>query len=503
MPSANSPARVRRSTKMERGPANIKTDGRRCWPDTFVPAFYIGLPKWAAGLLLFVLMLAGSSLSVAAQSPQPASPDSSMATNSATLPLSLKRAVEIALAPDGNVRLRLAEELIQQAKARSGQARAALLPNVESSLSQQNQVRNLAALGLRIRLPIIGFKLPDLVGPFNTFDARATATQSLFDAGSIRRFQASRLNVEGAYAESDNAGDQVAAQVAKIYVTAVRAAAAMETAQANVALSEALVKLARDQKEAGSGTGIEVTRAKAQLANEKQRLLVAENERTRAGLELLRAIDLKLDVQLELLDKLAYIAVDPLSLEQAVATAVAARADLKAQKKREQSAEMIYRATRLERWPALYGFADYGSIGPSIHHAVPTRTYGFAVRVPVFDGGRREARGAELHSVLRQERLKTADLEKQVQLEIRLALDSLRSADAQVKVAEEGLALSEAELAQARRRYEAGIAISLEIVDAQTRLARARDNRIAALFNYHRAHIDLAQAMGTIRLMLQ
>ena len=66
-------------------------------------------------------------------------------------------------------------------------------------------------------------------------------------------------------------------------------------------------------------------------------------------------------------------------------------------------------------------------------------------------------------------------------------------------MAKEGLELADNELTQARRRYEAGVAISLEVTDAQTRLERARDNQIAALFNYNLARIDLAQAMGKVR----
>jgi outer membrane protein TolC len=101
-----------------------------------------------------------------------------------------------------------------------------------------------------------------------------------------------------------------------------------------------------------------------------------------------------------------------------------------------------------------------------------------------------------------QERLRSADLRQQIELELRLALDGLRSSADQVKVAEEGLAQAKDELDRARRRYEAGMASSLEVTDAQTRLARARDNQIAALDLYNRARIDLGQATGTIRQMM-
>ena len=65
--------------------------------------------------------------------------------------------------------------------------------------------------------------------------------------------------------------------------------------------------------------------------------------------------------------------------------------------------------------------------------------------------------------------------------------------------AREGVDLSEKELAQAQRRYTAGVANSLEVTDAQTRLDRARDNQIDALYDYNVARIDLATATGRIQ----
>jgi len=421
----------------------------------------------------------------------------------ATLRLSLRQAVEVALAPDGNARLALTEELARQADTRARQARSALLPQVESSLAQQNQTRNLAAFGIRFSLPFPGFELPERVGPFNTFDARVTAAQSLFDLSAVRRWQASRAGVRAAAAETDSAREQVTASVAKLYLAALVAESRLESARANLELAEALERLALNQKAAGTGTAIEVTRARVQAANLRQRVLAVQNERRRAHLELLKAMGLDLATQLELTERLAYIPMDAVTLEQAKATAIASRPDLKAQDIRETTARLGYSATRLERLPSLAGFADYGTIGSSINHALPTRTYGLALRVPLFDGGRRDARRAESLSLVRQESVKTRDLRRQVELEVRLALDNLQSAEEQVRVAEDGLKLADEEVAQAERRYRAGVTSSLEVTDAQTRLERARENRIAALFAFQAARIDLGQATGTVRRLIQ
>ena len=96
--------------------------------------------------------------------------------------------------------------------------------------------------------------------------------------------------------------------MAKAYLNAVRADAALEAARANVALAERILQLARTQKEAGTGTGIEVTRAAAVLEQERQRLIAAEEERTGARLGLLRAMGAGLDAELELTDAQARVA---------------------------------------------------------------------------------------------------------------------------------------------------------------------------------------------------
>ncbi|MGD0499115.1 MAG: TolC family protein [Bryobacteraceae bacterium] len=441
-----------------------------------------------------VLLLVATALFAADQASEPA-----------PLPLSLKRAVEVATAPEGCAQIQLSGEALKQAQARSAETRAALLPDFESSFRYESETMSLAGLGLNkaFSFPIPGFQLPTLVGPFDVMDARATAQQSVFDFSSFRRFQASKAAVSAAKSDVGGAGEQVAAQVARDYMAAVKADTDVQTAQANVTDSQAVLTQAQHQKDAGTGTGIEITRAKVQLANDRQRLLVAENARRAAHLQLLRAIGMRLDAEVELTDKLQYVPVDAVTLDAAKALALKQRPDYQAQRQRESSARLSASATTLERLPTVSALADYGSIGPGLNSARPTRTYGLSIRVPIFDGGRRDAQRAESDSAYRAEEVRTNDLKAQIELDVRLALDRLRSAEDEVSVARDGADLAENELTQARRRYDAGVANSLEVTDAQTRLERARDNYTAALYDHNLARIDLAQAMGEVKNLVQ
>lgn len=434
--------------------------------------------------------------------------DQQLLTRPPVLQLSLKQAVQLALAPEGSTRVKLAEEDLKQAESRAVQSRAALLPDFEGYVEYQNETANLAAFGFNFKnifkdLPIAGFAIPSFVGPFNVLDARATVSQTVFDFSAIRRYQASKVAIEATKADNQGTNDQVTDQVARAYLTGLRAQASLETERANVELSESLLRLAQQQKAAGTGTGIEITRAEVQLANDRQSLLVAENDVDRTRLQLLKVIGLKLDNPVELLDRLSYIPMDNVEPAQALATARQHRSELRAQQRREENARLNFSATNLERLPSVNAFANYGDIGTSVYSTLPTRSVGASVKIPIFDGGRRDARRVESASLFRAESIRTADLRDQIELDVRVAIDSLHSADAQVKTAEEGLSLAEMEVAQAERRYKAGVTNSVEVTDAQTRLARARDNRVNALYNYNLARIDLGTATGTIQSMIR
>lgn len=419
------------------------------------------------------------------------------------VPLSLKQAVEIALAPDGNTRVRLAAQAVELSKTRVAMARASLLPNVDGAVGGQNFTRNLKAFGISFPSNIPGFSMPNIVGPITNFDARLSVNMTLFDFSAWKRLDSAKTGVAAAQAEAEAARNNVADAVARAYVNAIRAEAALRTAQANLTLAESLRKLAFDQKEAGTGTGIEVLRAEVQMANERQRQTLLANESRRAHLQLARLLNLGLDRELELTDSLAMPEANIPGLDEALKAALENRKDLSAQTLREQFTRRSYDAVKWDRLPSLQAFGDYGAIGLDVESAVATRTYGATLRVPIFDGGRRDARRAEAAISLRQDELRTQDLRKQVELEVRLALDGIESAAKQVTVAEEGVQLAERELAQAQRRYQGGVTSNIEIVDAQTRTERARDNRVMALFQYNQARIDLATSIGAIHRILQ
>ncbi|MDP8988552.1 MAG: TolC family protein, partial [Acidobacteriota bacterium] len=257
-----------------------------------------------------------------------------------SLPLTMKRAVEIALAPDGSTRAALAQESIQLAQDRVAEAKAALLPNLDTSVQYRRQTTNLQSFGFNFKIPVPGFSIPAIVGPFSVLDTRAAAQQSVVNISDIRKFQAAKATLSAVKLDNDATRGQVSDEVARGYLACLRADADRNTGRANVELSEALLAQAKRAQTAGTGTGIEVTRAEVQLANDRQRLIRSENDRTRATLQLLKSMGLRMDSSIEFTDKLDYKPIDPASAETLLEQAHKTRFEMKSQQQHEEAARL-------------------------------------------------------------------------------------------------------------------------------------------------------------------
>jgi outer membrane protein TolC len=99
---------------------------------------------------------------------------------------------------------------------------------------------------------------------------------------------------------------------------------------------------------------------------------------------------------------------------------------------------------------------------------------------------------------VRQEAIRMKDVSDQISLEVRHALLTLESSTQQVGVARKGLELALKELAFARDRFGAGLTTNIEVTNAQTSVARARDNVIEALFRFNASRINAARAKGEL-----
>ena len=430
------------------------------------------------------------------------------------------------LAAQQNGVIDAARAQVEQASARADLSKSALFPDLSAGAVQQKHTLNTATFGFSFIDPSTGQPLmrPDgeILGPVPTIDFRYRVQAQIYNPSLWGNWRAAQAGTAAASANLEAQAEGVAAAAALSYVAAARAQAQLEARAADSALAADLLRIARDQLDAGVGVALDVTRAQSQLANVRAQIIMARNERDRTLLELRRVTGMPIDAPLELADSLAGMPVEDLPaagnaagnaeasaaatatyreqrVSSALSTALDKRPDLRALDALEAVQEQSGKAIRMERMPQLSLTLDHGVIGANTKRLLPTYSWGLALSMDIFDGYRRKARLEEQLAAVRETEARLRDLRAQSSLEVRSALLDLDAAREQVDAAAERLTLANQEVSQAEDRFEAGVSGNADVITALLSLNQARTLRNDALAAYQMARVALARAMGEAR----
>ena len=368
---------------------------------------------------------------------------------------------------------------------------ADLLPNLSARTQGSEQQINLAAFGFS-NFPGIA----PIVGPFGIFDARAYVTQRVLDFKSIRSTQASGQVAKASEQNYQNSRDTVTLVVGGLYLQAVAGESRVESQRAQAKTAEAVYTQAVDFKKSGVIPAIDVLRAQVELESDRQRLVSAGNDFEKMKLSLAQAIGMPLGQQIRLTDRLSPESAPAVTLQQALDQAYDNRSDYRGAQSLVKAAEFSRRSAAAERYPTVAASFDYGTIGQSIAQNHGTFTAAIGVNIPIYEGGRTEAKITEADAALKQREAERDALRSRIEFEVRTVFLDLKSTLDQVTLASNAKALAETQVSQARDRFAAGVATSLEVVQAQQALAVASDNYISSLFNYNLAKGSLARTAG-------
>jgi outer membrane protein TolC len=264
-----------------------------------------------------------------------------------TLPLSLADAIKRGL--DQNLGVILEQDQVQSKDSDRLRDLSVLMPHMSAGLRESQQVVDLASFGFT------GFPgIPEVIGPFNVFDARLFVSTPIFDAAALGDLRKSRANLVAEQHTYQSARETVVLVVGSLYLEAVTDLARVAAAQGQVGTADTLVQLATDQQRSGVIAGIDVVRQQVQQASARSRLIAAQNELEKDKIKLARAIGLPANQKFELTDHVPYVAAPDITEDAAVEIAFAHRDDIKA-------AEARLDAAKADRAGAV------GSALPSVH----------------------------------------------------------------------------------------------------------------------------------------
>ena len=276
---------------------------------------------------LFALSLAAAPLE--AQNPAPRS-------------LTLEQA--IALGRERGVSATLARISERIANSRVGQRRADLLPSVTLSGSATRQTLNLDEFGIPIASGV--------TDPFTLWRFQVQGRETLFDASTYARLRSARDSAIAVGNDARAAGELAGASAGLAYLRVLSANETVSARKADSTVSADLLAQSRQQVNAGTNAAIDATRSETQFAAVLTQLEVARNQRDRAQLDLVRALDLPVETELVLADSLSTPARDLPSIpDTAVSFALEHRSEVAAERGRTRVAERWLKPSASSTYP--------------------------------------------------------------------------------------------------------------------------------------------------------
>jgi len=382
-------------------------------------------------------------------------------------------------------------------------ARSGLLPNVSSSIGETLSKIDLAAQGLKSSTTHIP-GLPATIGPFNFFDARAVqVSQRVLDLVQAGNLHSATQNLKAAQATAMDARDLIVFAVVGSYLQVTTAQARVVAARAQAESSRSVYQQASDRLKAGLNARIDATRSQVQYQTDVQRLRAEQADVEKQKLNLSRVIGLPYGSDFTIAETFPYTALGDLTVEEAIKRAGATRADLRSARAAVQAADSALRAAHAEYLPTLSLAGDYGVEGLNPAQGHSTYTVSGTLTVPIFQGGRVQGDVEQARGTLNQRKAELQDTFGVIDRDVRVAFIDLNSASDQVVVAESNVSLSRDILLQARDRFVAGIADTVEVVQAQQTVAQADNDYINAVFEHNLAKVALSRAMGQAETTVQ
>jgi outer membrane protein TolC len=430
-----------------------------------------------------------AALFLAATPPQPPAP---AAAPAAVPELSLADALREL--EDRSPGLAQARDRADEAVGVERQVRAALVPTLQA---QGSYTRNSDSFA--IRPPFLpGQPIPDItiVQPLEVWSATGAVRVPLVVPNAWYDLSAAKGSARAASASAEAARRDVRAQFAQLAFAARAAEEVVVASERAVASAAELARSADRRVAAGVAPPLDALRARTESVRRESDLVRARADLGRARLALGVALGRGEPVRVAVPDD-AWAEEPPAEAEAVAVEALQRRPELALRRAQVESAGAQVSSTWARLAPQL---SASGSIFAQDVPLPTGKKDGWRASLdlvwPIFDGGGREGRRKEA-----QARLAGARAAEEAE---RLAVvQSVADALREVGVARERLRLGENQrglasdaAASARRSFEAGIASSLDVIDANDRLYQADVGLADARARLAQAQIALERAAG-------
>lgn len=410
--------------------------------------------------------------------------------NAAAIPVvSFDEAVRTALANARDVRL--AAQDVRIAAEDKTKAFAGWLPRVNAGGDFTLQSEPPAAL-------IQGMEVQ--TGERDVFRARATAEQTIYDFGRTRsRVDQADARTDAAAQQEGLTRERQALDVIAAFLSAKRAEELRKVAEESLATANEHRRVAGDQYELGVVARNDVLAADVQVANAEAALISAENqvELSRSRLALRMGFPGDRSVA-PAPGPFPAPPTDGPPLPDSLRAALEKRTELRVQSASVREGEAAASGARAEFAPTFFGQGGYSYETNEFNPHKSIFSVLVGGRVNLFSGFSDEASRRQALLTVERRRESMAKLRDEIALDVKAAHLFLTEAEKRRAVAEVAVARAEENLRIQNDRYLEGLAISTEVLDAQTLFTRAKVDLRNATYDLHEAQYRLLAARGEL-----
>ena len=401
--------------------------------------------------------------------------------------LTLEQAV--ALAQTRNERALQAEASVDAAEARLDRARTFFFPSLTINGNYTRRayetVREIGGEDVVIQ-------------SFNAFSGNATLNQSIFDARAFPLLRQARHSAEAIRLSASDTTRRLGFEAADAFIITLGVEQVASAAVRRREFATTSLVDARARFEAGLVSSNDVTRAELELATAEREVAQSAGSVASAYLALGNLLNAEIEGPLapptELLEAAARAERD---ITQAIAFARENRPDLLALRRNadafrafadEPRNRILPRFDLVAQWRAT----NEGGLSGRDEDGSASVLMGWNL----FDGGERTAERAERLANFRSAELQASAVERGIETEIRTALVDLESQRASYEAASTATTAARRNLEETTELYRQGLTGALEVADATTQLFEAEVAEARARYEIARAWLVYRAAAG-------
>jgi outer membrane protein len=313
----------------------------------------------------------------------------------------------------------------------------------------------------------------------------------------VSTLQANQFNVKGQKFTLENLQATVLLETAQTYYNVLIAEESVIVLSNSVNYQDELVKNEEAMLHAGIAQPLDVAQSEAQAAATHAQLITAEDSVQTNRVMLAFMTNAAVD-KASLVDRLE-VPKAVTDIDESVRIAERERLDILAAAEQVRVQQQNLQAAIGEYYPSVSLDVNY-----YLHRdSFPTNVEWaglITASVPIFSAGEIRADVRDAMSLLRTATYNEWQLIRQVRQQVRSDWDNLMASRQRIPQLETEVAASQEALRQAVERYHVGLAINLDVLNAETQLLSAQLSLAQERFNFKVFYLDLLRDMGRLPL---